>query len=136
MGNLTCIEENKVMLSKWQCGLFWVVSQIWSFSSFCGFLILIEKETKQQQRSPNEQKATNKENHHKNHPKLAVLKKCKTIFFSLTGLLLASGQKSVSAVQSSVECYTSLMFDFNFESLSVTLYNSDMNQVCDKAFII
>uniref|UniRef100_A0A8B9G2X3 Vacuolar protein sorting 13 homolog C n=1 Tax=Amazona collaria TaxID=241587 RepID=A0A8B9G2X3_9PSIT len=31
-------------------------------------------------------------------------------------------------VQSSVECYTTLMFDFNFESLSVTLYNSDMNQ--------
>ncbi|XP_030353543.1 vacuolar protein sorting-associated protein 13C isoform X2 [Strigops habroptila] len=41
---------------------------------------------------------------------------------------LASGQKSVSAVQSSVECYTALKFDFNFESLSVTLYNSDMNQ--------
>uniref|UniRef100_A0A8B9MDD9 Vacuolar protein sorting 13 homolog C n=1 Tax=Accipiter nisus TaxID=211598 RepID=A0A8B9MDD9_9AVES len=31
-------------------------------------------------------------------------------------------------VQSSAECYTTLKFDFNFESLSVTLYNSDMNQ--------
>uniref|UniRef100_A0A672UTQ7 Vacuolar protein sorting 13 homolog C n=1 Tax=Strigops habroptila TaxID=2489341 RepID=A0A672UTQ7_STRHB len=30
--------------------------------------------------------------------------------------------------KSSVECYTALKFDFNFESLSVTLYNSDMNQ--------
>uniref|UniRef100_A0A663E2D0 Vacuolar protein sorting 13 homolog C n=1 Tax=Aquila chrysaetos chrysaetos TaxID=223781 RepID=A0A663E2D0_AQUCH len=30
--------------------------------------------------------------------------------------------------KSSAECYTTLKFDFNFESLSVTLYNSDMNQ--------
>ncbi|KAM6058763.1 intermembrane lipid transfer protein VPS13C isoform 2-T2 [Chlamydotis macqueenii] len=41
---------------------------------------------------------------------------------------LAFGQKSVSTVQSSAECYTTLTFDFNFESLSVTLYNSDVNQ--------
>lgn len=33
-----------------------------------------------------------------------------------------------------MECYTLLKFDFNFESLSVTLYNSGMTQVCDKAF--
>uniref|UniRef100_A0A8C3VAB0 Vacuolar protein sorting 13 homolog C n=1 Tax=Catharus ustulatus TaxID=91951 RepID=A0A8C3VAB0_CATUS len=33
-----------------------------------------------------------------------------------------------SGVQSSVECYTLLKFDFNFESLSVTLYNSDTTQ--------
>ncbi|KAM6308390.1 intermembrane lipid transfer protein VPS13C isoform 2-T2 [Aegotheles albertisi] len=44
------------------------------------------------------------------------------------GSLLAFGQRSVSTVQPSVECYTTLKFDFNFESLSVTLYNSDMNQ--------
>ncbi|XP_061856365.1 intermembrane lipid transfer protein VPS13C isoform X2 [Colius striatus] len=42
--------------------------------------------------------------------------------------LLAFGQKSVSTVESSAECYSTLKFDFNFESLSVTLYNSDMNQ--------
>ncbi|RMB94467.1 hypothetical protein DUI87_29278 [Hirundo rustica rustica] len=42
--------------------------------------------------------------------------------------LVDSGQKSTSAVQSSVECYTMLKFDFNFESLSVTLYNSDTTQ--------
>ncbi|XP_040456276.1 vacuolar protein sorting-associated protein 13C isoform X2 [Falco naumanni] len=41
---------------------------------------------------------------------------------------LAFGEKDASAVQSSVECYTTLTFDFNFESLSVTLYNSDTNQ--------
>ncbi|XP_037249946.1 vacuolar protein sorting-associated protein 13C isoform X2 [Falco rusticolus] len=41
---------------------------------------------------------------------------------------LAFGEKDASAVQSSVECYTTLKFDFNFESLSVTLYNSDTNQ--------
>lgn len=57
------------------------------------------------------------------------------MFFSLTGAFVDSGQKSVSAVQSSVECYTLLKFDLNFESLSVTLYNSDPTQVCDKAFI-
>ncbi|NXP40517.1 VP13C protein, partial [Leiothrix lutea] len=44
------------------------------------------------------------------------------------GTLVDSGQKSVSAVESSVECYTLLKFDFNFESLSVTLYNSDTTQ--------
>uniref|UniRef100_A0A8C3ETW0 Vacuolar protein sorting 13 homolog C n=1 Tax=Corvus moneduloides TaxID=1196302 RepID=A0A8C3ETW0_CORMO len=33
-----------------------------------------------------------------------------------------------SGIQSSVECYTALKFDFNFESLSVTLYNSDMTE--------
>uniref|UniRef100_A0A8C0ZIH3 Vacuolar protein sorting-associated protein 13C-like n=1 Tax=Cyanistes caeruleus TaxID=156563 RepID=A0A8C0ZIH3_CYACU len=33
-----------------------------------------------------------------------------------------------SGVQSSMECYTLLKFDFNFESLSVTLYNSDTTQ--------
>uniref|UniRef100_A0A663ML93 Vacuolar protein sorting 13 homolog C n=1 Tax=Athene cunicularia TaxID=194338 RepID=A0A663ML93_ATHCN len=36
--------------------------------------------------------------------------------------------EDVSTVQSSAECYTTLKFDFNFESLSVTLYNSGMNQ--------
>ncbi|NWH59236.1 VP13C protein, partial [Geococcyx californianus] len=41
---------------------------------------------------------------------------------------LAVGQEDVSTVQSSVECYTTLKFDFNFESLSVILYNSDTNQ--------
>ncbi|XP_010138739.1 PREDICTED: vacuolar protein sorting-associated protein 13C, partial [Buceros rhinoceros silvestris] len=41
---------------------------------------------------------------------------------------LAFGQKSVSPIQSSVECYTTLKFDFNFESLSVTLYNSGTSQ--------
>ncbi|XP_032555500.1 vacuolar protein sorting-associated protein 13C isoform X1 [Chiroxiphia lanceolata] len=45
-----------------------------------------------------------------------------------SGPLLASEQKSVSTAQSSVECYTALKFDFNFESLSVILYNSDKNQ--------
>nr|XP_021141464.1 vacuolar protein sorting-associated protein 13C [Columba livia] len=44
------------------------------------------------------------------------------------GPLLASGQKNVSTVQSSAECYTALKFDFHFESLSVILYNSDKNQ--------
>uniref|UniRef100_A0A6G1RFM0 Vacuolar protein sorting 13 homolog C n=1 Tax=Hypotaenidia okinawae TaxID=2861861 RepID=A0A6G1RFM0_9GRUI len=38
------------------------------------------------------------------------------------------GQKTVSTVQSSAECYTTLKFDFNFESLAVTLYNSDVHQ--------
>ncbi|XP_068814299.1 intermembrane lipid transfer protein VPS13C isoform X2 [Struthio camelus] len=42
--------------------------------------------------------------------------------------LLAVGQRNVSTVQSSAECYTTLKFDFNFESLSVILYNSDKNQ--------
>uniref|UniRef100_A0A8C3CVH1 Vacuolar protein sorting 13 homolog C n=1 Tax=Cairina moschata TaxID=8855 RepID=A0A8C3CVH1_CAIMO len=37
-------------------------------------------------------------------------------------------QKSVSTVESSAECYETLKFDFNFESLSVILYNRDMNQ--------
>ncbi|NXX88954.1 VP13C protein, partial [Centropus bengalensis] len=41
---------------------------------------------------------------------------------------LVLGQEDVSAVQSSVECYTTLEFDFNFESLSVTLYSRDKNQ--------
>ncbi|XP_055662929.1 intermembrane lipid transfer protein VPS13C isoform X2 [Falco peregrinus] len=41
---------------------------------------------------------------------------------------LAFGEIDASAVQSSVECNTTLKFDFNFESLSVTLYNSDTNQ--------
>ncbi|XP_065589593.1 intermembrane lipid transfer protein VPS13C [Cyrtonyx montezumae] len=36
--------------------------------------------------------------------------------------------QGVSTSQSSAECNTVLKFDFNFESLSVTLYNSDMNQ--------
>ncbi|XP_074405827.1 intermembrane lipid transfer protein VPS13C isoform X1 [Zonotrichia albicollis] len=44
------------------------------------------------------------------------------------GTLVDSGQKCDSAVQSSVECSTLLKFDFNFESLSVTLYNSDTTQ--------
>ncbi|NXU49115.1 VP13C protein, partial [Turnix velox] len=41
---------------------------------------------------------------------------------------LAFGEKDVSTVESSAECYTALKFDFNFESLSVTLYNSVVNQ--------
>ncbi|KAM8804771.1 intermembrane lipid transfer protein VPS13C [Eudromia elegans] len=41
---------------------------------------------------------------------------------------LAVGQKIVSTVESSVECSTTLKFDFNFESLSVILYNSNKNQ--------
>ncbi|KAM6119483.1 intermembrane lipid transfer protein VPS13C [Pterocles gutturalis] len=48
--------------------------------------------------------------------------------FSEEGHLVAFGQQDISTVQSSAECYTTLTFDFNFESLSVTLYNSDMNQ--------
>ncbi|KFP74234.1 Vacuolar protein sorting-associated protein 13C, partial [Acanthisitta chloris] len=40
----------------------------------------------------------------------------------------SEGDKSVSAAQSCAECYTALKFDFNFESLSVTLYNTDRNQ--------
>ncbi|XP_047937223.2 intermembrane lipid transfer protein VPS13C isoform X1 [Anser cygnoides] len=42
--------------------------------------------------------------------------------------LLALGQKSFSTVESSAERYETLKFDFNFESLSVILYNRDMNQ--------
>ncbi|XP_014800036.1 PREDICTED: vacuolar protein sorting-associated protein 13C isoform X3 [Calidris pugnax] len=38
------------------------------------------------------------------------------------------GEKDVSTVESSAECYTTLKFDFNFESLSVILYNRDMDQ--------
>ncbi|XP_031411140.1 vacuolar protein sorting-associated protein 13C isoform X2 [Meleagris gallopavo] len=41
---------------------------------------------------------------------------------------ISEGQENISTSQSSAECYTMLTFDFNFESLSVTLYNSDMNQ--------
>uniref|UniRef100_A0A803Y6K6 Vacuolar protein sorting 13 homolog C n=1 Tax=Meleagris gallopavo TaxID=9103 RepID=A0A803Y6K6_MELGA len=41
---------------------------------------------------------------------------------------LQQRQENISTSQSSAECYTMLTFDFNFESLSVTLYNSDMNQ--------
>ncbi|XP_069723155.1 intermembrane lipid transfer protein VPS13C isoform X2 [Phaenicophaeus curvirostris] len=41
---------------------------------------------------------------------------------------LAFGQENVSVAQSSVECYTTFKFDFNFESLSVTLYSRDTNQ--------
>ncbi|XP_021263276.1 vacuolar protein sorting-associated protein 13C [Numida meleagris] len=41
---------------------------------------------------------------------------------------ISEGQENVSTSQSSAECYTVLRFDFNFQSLSVTLYNSDMNQ--------
>ncbi|XP_032846095.2 vacuolar protein sorting-associated protein 13C isoform X3 [Tyto alba] len=44
------------------------------------------------------------------------------------GPLVAFGQEDVSTVQSSMERYTTLKFEFNFESLSVTLYNRDMNQ--------
>ncbi|KFP20127.1 Vacuolar protein sorting-associated protein 13C, partial [Egretta garzetta] len=44
------------------------------------------------------------------------------------GSLPAFGQKNVSTVQSSAESYTTLKFDFNFESLSVALYNSNKNQ--------
>ncbi|XP_075288131.1 intermembrane lipid transfer protein VPS13C isoform X2 [Opisthocomus hoazin] len=44
------------------------------------------------------------------------------------GPVLAFGQKNVPTVESSAECYTALKFDFNFESLSVTLYTSDMHQ--------
>nr|XP_054497888.1 intermembrane lipid transfer protein VPS13C isoform X1 [Agelaius phoeniceus] len=44
------------------------------------------------------------------------------------GTLVDSGQKCISAVQSPVECSTLLKFDFNFESLSVTLYNSATTQ--------
>uniref|UniRef100_A0A669P4T0 Vacuolar protein sorting 13 homolog C n=1 Tax=Phasianus colchicus TaxID=9054 RepID=A0A669P4T0_PHACC len=36
--------------------------------------------------------------------------------------------EEIPTSQSSAECYTMLTFDFNFESLSVTLYNSDMDQ--------
>uniref|UniRef100_A0A8C0VLI3 Vacuolar protein sorting 13 homolog C n=1 Tax=Cyanistes caeruleus TaxID=156563 RepID=A0A8C0VLI3_CYACU len=38
------------------------------------------------------------------------------------------GKAPHESVQSSMECYTLLKFDFNFESLSVTLYNSDTTQ--------
>ncbi|XP_008938924.1 PREDICTED: vacuolar protein sorting-associated protein 13C, partial [Merops nubicus] len=38
------------------------------------------------------------------------------------------GQKDTSTVESSVGRCTTLKFDFNFESLSVTLYSSDINQ--------
>ncbi|XP_015727754.1 vacuolar protein sorting-associated protein 13C isoform X2 [Coturnix japonica] len=41
---------------------------------------------------------------------------------------VSEGQENVSPSQSPAECYTMLTFDFNFESLSVTLYNSDLNQ--------
>ncbi|XP_004943803.2 vacuolar protein sorting-associated protein 13C isoform X2 [Gallus gallus] len=41
---------------------------------------------------------------------------------------ISEGQENISTSQSSAECYTVLIFDFNFESLSVTLYRSDMNQ--------
>ncbi|KFZ60287.1 Vacuolar protein sorting-associated protein 13C, partial [Podiceps cristatus] len=44
------------------------------------------------------------------------------------GPLHAFGEKNDSTVQTSAESYTTLKFDFNFESLSVTLYNSDINQ--------
>ncbi|CAM9405577.1 unnamed protein product [Bubo scandiacus] len=37
-------------------------------------------------------------------------------------------ESDICEVQSSAECYTTLKFDFNFESLSVTLYNSGVNQ--------
>uniref|UniRef100_A0A8B9UJI6 Vacuolar protein sorting 13 homolog C n=1 Tax=Anas zonorhyncha TaxID=75864 RepID=A0A8B9UJI6_9AVES len=39
-----------------------------------------------------------------------------------------SSEESVSTVESSAERYETLKFDFNFESLSVILYNRDMNQ--------
>ncbi|XP_006275410.2 intermembrane lipid transfer protein VPS13C isoform X1 [Alligator mississippiensis] len=38
------------------------------------------------------------------------------------------GQKNVSTSESAVECYPALKFDFNFESLSIILYNSDTSQ--------
>ncbi|XP_031443891.1 vacuolar protein sorting-associated protein 13C [Phasianus colchicus] len=41
---------------------------------------------------------------------------------------ISNGQEEIPTSQSSAECYTMLTFDFNFESLSVTLYNSDMDQ--------
>ncbi|KGL81364.1 Vacuolar protein sorting-associated protein 13C, partial [Tinamus guttatus] len=41
---------------------------------------------------------------------------------------VAVGQKSVSTVQSSAEYSTTLKFDFNFESLSVILYNSNKKE--------
>uniref|UniRef100_A0A8C3KV56 Vacuolar protein sorting 13 homolog C n=1 Tax=Chrysolophus pictus TaxID=9089 RepID=A0A8C3KV56_CHRPC len=41
---------------------------------------------------------------------------------------ISKGQENIPTSQSSTECYTMLTFDFNFESLSVTLYNSDMDQ--------
>uniref|UniRef100_A0A8C3CWI1 Vacuolar protein sorting 13 homolog C n=1 Tax=Cairina moschata TaxID=8855 RepID=A0A8C3CWI1_CAIMO len=39
-----------------------------------------------------------------------------------------SNESDSSEVESSAECYETLKFDFNFESLSVILYNRDMNQ--------
>ncbi|XP_064013497.1 intermembrane lipid transfer protein VPS13C isoform X2 [Pogoniulus pusillus] len=41
---------------------------------------------------------------------------------------LAFGENPVSTVEASTECYATLEFDFKFESLAVTLYNSDKNQ--------
>ncbi|XP_071611010.1 intermembrane lipid transfer protein VPS13C isoform X1 [Heliangelus exortis] len=41
---------------------------------------------------------------------------------------LAFGQGDVPSDKSSAACYTTIEFDFNFESLSVTLYNRDRNQ--------
>lgn len=81
-------------------------------------------------------KQTNRTQTQKTIPKLSILKKCKNTFYLSTDPLLALGQESVSTVESSAECYETLKFDFNFESLSVILYNRDMNQVCDKGFIM
>uniref|UniRef100_A0A8C3RCT7 Vacuolar protein sorting 13 homolog C n=1 Tax=Cyanoderma ruficeps TaxID=181631 RepID=A0A8C3RCT7_9PASS len=40
----------------------------------------------------------------------------------------SGGSEGMFNSKSSVDCYTLLKFDFNFESLSVTLYNSDTTQ--------
>uniref|UniRef100_A0A674KAL2 Vacuolar protein sorting 13 homolog C n=1 Tax=Terrapene triunguis TaxID=2587831 RepID=A0A674KAL2_9SAUR len=41
---------------------------------------------------------------------------------------LTSGQTDISASQPPVEYYSTLKFDFNFESLSIVLYSNDYNQ--------
>uniref|UniRef100_A0A674K9G4 Vacuolar protein sorting 13 homolog C n=1 Tax=Terrapene triunguis TaxID=2587831 RepID=A0A674K9G4_9SAUR len=50
------------------------------------------------------------------------------IFFQFADPGLTSGQTDISASQPPVEYYSTLKFDFNFESLSIVLYSNDYNQ--------
>lgn len=43
-----------------------------------------------------------------------------------------SGQEDLADSKLSMDQTVTLQFDFHFESLSVVLYNNDVNQVCSK----
>lgn len=47
-------------------------------------------------------------------------------------MLEPSAQEDLPDSELSVDQNVTLQFDFHFESLSIVLYNNDVNQVCSK----